>query len=129
MWVNRDWLVASTDCCAWPCFSISASFLCFSNFIIVCHAQLDVKPSYLLKLFQCKCISTAPITKRTMCLVALLNLYVLSKEISCPISKAKSNKLLTPPTNPYWIISVHKPQPGTAIYSGLCGCQVISRPW
>jgi len=52
-------------------------FLCFSNFIIVCHAQLDVKPSYLMKLFQCKYISMASFTKRTMCLAALLNLYVL----------------------------------------------------
>lgn len=57
-------------------------FLCVSDFIMGCPARLNVKPSCPLKLFRCKCISIAFFTRPSIQLMALLNLYGLSKYIT-----------------------------------------------
>jgi hypothetical protein len=55
---------------------------------------------------------------------------LVNRENKCPkTSKAKHSNMLSPPTNPYWLVSCHKPWSGTTVYSRQSGCWVISRPW
>jgi hypothetical protein len=54
--------VESNDFCAWPCFCLGVSFLCFSNLVVSCLVEIKVKLSPLLKLFGCKSISIVSVS-------------------------------------------------------------------
>ena len=67
----------------WPWFSIAACVECLTVLTTCYNAGLNAKPACLLEFFRCNYISTASLTKCSIQVAVLFNLWVISNWNSC----------------------------------------------